>query len=638
MKLSDGGFLFLLLNSVISFAQFSKPDEPRPVAAEEVRAYLFPVNPGVPNSLAGTMGELRNTHFHAGIDIRTNNMTGVPIRATQKGYVSRISVSAFGYGKAMFIKHPDGNTSVYGHLDGFRGDVAKYVLQQHYQRKLFELELDFEPGQFPVEQGDTIAVSGNTGGSNGAHLHFEIRDENNLALNPLRFGFEEIKDNLAPIAQKIALKTFDANARINDRFGRFEFNLVRKGDSYSLPFPILANGRIVLELLAYDKIDQTPFKTGINSIEGYADGTLFFSQQIDKINFDDSRGILAVMDYEALKEKGARYNKLYVDDGNPLDFYPLAEKRGWLAITSKDVNVVIKLKDFSGHESTVSFTLKASPVSQQVSTMSGKLSAPDYDVVDNTLRVSSNLTSNNQLATIFSKEKETKLAPAYQSALRGVYLFDLRQALPDSIQVPGGTIKFNFVARIPAGTDYTYYSNAVDIQFPKGALYDTLFLTVKQKADSGARSITIGSPYPLHRAIEVTAKNLAVNPTDIKQALYRKDGSRLSFVPSVIKNGGIQFSTRDFGEFVLLRDTIAPAITKQYCTAAYARFRIRDNLSGISYFEASVNGEWLLMHYDYKTGLLQSEKLDRKKPLSGDFVLKVVDMVGNEKIFKQRVQ
>src|SRR5258706_6578762 len=86
--------------------------------------YLFPINPGKINSLTGTMGELRNTHFHAGIDVRTNNSIGMPVRATQRGYISYVSISAYGYGNAIFITHPDGNMSVYAHLDQFKGKIA----------------------------------------------------------------------------------------------------------------------------------------------------------------------------------------------------------------------------------------------------------------------------------------------------------------------------------------------------------------------------------------------------------------------------------------------------------------------------------------------------------------------------------
>jgi len=161
------------------------------------------------------MGELRNTHFHAGIDIRTNNAAGLPIRATQRGYISYALVSSHGYGNALFITHPDGNMSVYAHMERFKGKVADYILKKHYDQKSFELSVEFLPDQFPISQGDTIGFVGNTGGSAGPHLHFEIRNRDNEALNPLNFKFDEIKDDLSPVVQKIALKTLDINSRIS---------------------------------------------------------------------------------------------------------------------------------------------------------------------------------------------------------------------------------------------------------------------------------------------------------------------------------------------------------------------------------------------------------------------------------------
>ncbi len=167
MKLSNPLILISLLASTSSRLRNSvcrkKSLRFRIVANEE--PYHFPVNPGKQNWLAGTMGELRNTHFHAGIDIRTNNMTGMPVRATQRGYISRVIVGTYGYGQALFVTHPDGNVSVYGHLDRFNGKLKDYVLNKHYELKSFALDLEFAKDQFPVNRGDTIAFSGNTGGS-----------------------------------------------------------------------------------------------------------------------------------------------------------------------------------------------------------------------------------------------------------------------------------------------------------------------------------------------------------------------------------------------------------------------------------------------------------------------------------------
>ncbi len=181
MKLSKVVILFLATVPFFVNAQFSKPVEKFP--AEE--RYLYPVYPGQPGSLAGTMGELRTTHFHSGIDIRTNNVIGWPVLASKSGYISRVSVNSSGYGNVIYITHPDGNTTLYAHLDKFLGDLGRHILDEQYRMKASEIDLFFHKDQFAVTRGDTVALSGNTGSSGGPHLHFEIRDPDNFALNPL---------------------------------------------------------------------------------------------------------------------------------------------------------------------------------------------------------------------------------------------------------------------------------------------------------------------------------------------------------------------------------------------------------------------------------------------------------------------
>ncbi|GIV35948.1 MAG: hypothetical protein KatS3mg032_0327 [Cyclobacteriaceae bacterium] len=282
--------------------------------------FLFPIRPGNPASLAGTMGELRTTHFHSGIDIRTNNQIGWPVRAAASGYVSRITVTPGGFGLALYIKHPNGYTTVYGHLDRFRKDIDDYIREERYRRKASSLNLYFRKNQFGVKQGDTIAYAGNTGASAGPHLHFDIRDENDHALNPLSFRFDEITDNTPPVVRKIALRPLNMHSRVNDMFNRTEFYVVRSGYQYRLPEPILAYGDIGLELLAYDIVDHPSYKCGVNFIEVTAGGTLIFKQAISRLNLNESRQIFTATNFEAFRETGNMFYKLYIDHGNNLPF------------------------------------------------------------------------------------------------------------------------------------------------------------------------------------------------------------------------------------------------------------------------------------------------------------------------------
>ncbi|NOT76468.1 MAG: M23 family metallopeptidase [Cyclobacteriaceae bacterium] len=628
--------ILLLLFPYAVSAQFSEPDASLPKNAG-IGNYLFPINPGRPNQLAGTMGELRNTHFHGGIDIRTDNQIGVPVLATQDGYISRASVGTAGYGRVLYLSHPDGKTSVYGHLDRYKGKIAKYVKEEQYRRKTFEIDLLLSPEEFPVKRGDTIALSGNTGGSSGPHLHFEIRD-GNYVLNPLKFGFTEIKDNIAPTAQKIALRTLDINSRINDQFGRFEFTLVKKSASeYVLPIPILATGRIGVELLAEDRMDDSPARCGINYIEMFADSQKVFTQHIERVDLEETRGILAVVDFKTMEIRGKRFNKLYIDDGNRLDFYKNA-REGIITVKDSDRSIRILLRDESGNKSNARFQLKNNPMDTEMLLPAKKVIGIESDLFENSLIVSSSFCSDSDKLTIFSNGKATEVPFNYASITQRVYLIDLRKSQPDSVKTCRGSLVFHFKDIVPSTTIYTYYSDWADVRFPENSLYDTLYLNTNHRAENKKESFVIGQrTIPLHKNVLVTLKpDFQLTPSK-DLAVYRREGNSASYLGGEWAGSKVRFSTRELGEFVFLRDTVPPVITKVRIDNQSARLRIRDGLSGISYYEANINGQWLLMIYDYKTGILQSDRLDLKQPLKGDFELKVVDRAGNERIFKQKI-
>ena len=637
LKLSELVFFGLFLFCGSALAQFS-PDKAILSRKAERSNYLFPIKPGNTAILTGTMGELRNTHFHAGLDIDTPGI-GVPVLSADEGYVSRATATTGGYGNVLFITHPDGNTTVYAHLDEFKGAVGDFIRKERYARKVSEIDLIFKPSQFPISKGELIALSGNTGGSGGPHLHFEVRNENNEAINPLTYEFAEVKDNLAPVVFKVALKTMDNDSRINDQFGRFEFSVVKNGNNYSLPYPILASGRIGVEVLAHDKMENTRFRYGINYIDMLVDSQVVFKQTIDKVNLSESRNILALMDYRTLELKGVRYNKLYIDDGNRLDYYPGVTKKSSILIGDKDTPVDILLKDYNGNVSKVHFTLRPNQRVAETPLLSASGKPFETEIHENTLKVSVKLcNAEEKPIEVWQKGKSTSIKYNYRGSNQQVYLINLLNILPDSIQTCQGTINFNFKDRIPSATEYKYYSDLADIEFPNQSLYDTAFLSIAYDTLNKQESFALGSrTIPLHKNIAVTLKPKLNYFQSRDLGLYRKEGRGFAYVPSEWKNNRIKFNTREFGEFMLLRDTVPPVITKIGLSTAAARFKIKDNLSGIAYFEANINGQWLLMVYDYKNGILKSEKLDSTKFLQGDFELKVVDQAGNESIFKQKI-
>ncbi len=636
LKLSEVVFFSLLFFCGTAYAQFSPDKSLSPRSA--VNNYLFPINPGRTSIITGTMGELRNTHFHAGLDIDTPGV-GYPVFSVQDGYVSRVTCTTGGYGNVLYITHPDGNTTLYAHLDEFKGALGEYVRRERYARKVSEIDLQFSPNQFPITQGEIIALSGNTGGSGGPHLHFEVRNPINEALNPLIYDFKEVKDNMSPLVFKVALKTMDPQSRINDQFGRFEFSVVKSGSTYSLPYPILASGHIGVEILAHDKMENSRFRYGINYINMSVNNQSLFRQTIDKINLNESRRILTVMDFKTLELRGARYNKLYIDDGNKLDYYSGVSKKSGILVADMETPVQIELKDFNENVSKVNFTLKPSNPVKETSLLGIMTKPHETEYHENMLKLSvKSCLQDHEQIDLWQHGKSTVLTPSYKGKNQSVYLIDLRQYLPDSIRTCQGTIPYYFQDRIPSETDYTYYSDMIDISFPNHALYDTAYLAVSLDTVKGKESFKIGSRLvPLHQPITITLKPHYIYTPTRDLGVYRKEGNSYSYLPAEWRNNRVTFSSREFGEFVIQKDTLAPVITPLSVNATNARLKIRDNLSGISYFEANINGEWLLMVYDYKTGYLKSEKLDKTKPLKGDFELKVVDNAGNEKIYKQKI-
>lgn len=181
-------FLFFL----ICFSVFAQVDYPKDY-------FRSPLD--IPMQLSGNFGELRNNHFHAGFDLKTQQKEGLPIFAVADGYISRIKISTFGNGKTLYITHSNGFTSVYAHLQKTSDSIEKFIKKVHYQEQSFEIEKFLKPGEFIVSKGEIIAFSGNSGASEGPHLHFEFRDNvTENIINPMLFGFNQfLKDTKKPV-------------------------------------------------------------------------------------------------------------------------------------------------------------------------------------------------------------------------------------------------------------------------------------------------------------------------------------------------------------------------------------------------------------------------------------------------------
>ncbi len=570
-------------------------------------------------------------------------MIGLPVRASKSGYISRITTSGVGYGNVIYIKHPDGNTTLYAHLDKFKGEIAQFILEEQYRKKSGEIDVYFQPSQFTVTRGDTIGLSGNTGSSGGPHLHFDIRDSRNFALDPLKVaGFSELADKFPPAAEKIALRTLDINSRINDRFGRFEFYAQRVGDNFIIANPILASGNIGVEIIAKDKLAyKSQFYGGVNHIELLVDSQLIFKQSIDKVNIAETRSIYTLMDYKTMRTKGTRFYKLYIDDGNKLKFYDESPGAGKIKVNPlKESYVKIKLQDSDGNASYLSFSLKPNKPLKEVTSL--EVFTPDIatDIAENILVVSAKpcIAAGNK-ARIYLNGISTEVEPNYYNINQAVYLLDLRKTIPDSIMICDKWFVPSINATIPSRSEYKFYSDMMDITFPEGAIYDTVYLNTNYATTATGKEVySIGSRnVPLNKTILVSLKTQKKYAQGPSVAVYRLAGKGYTYIGGEWINDRVNFNTREFGDFTILQDTVPPTIKQVFVNGSTARFKIKDNLSGIAYYEGMVNGKWVLMHYDNKNGIIWSENLNKKIPMNGLFELTVTDNAGNKAIFKQKI-
>ncbi|PQV46302.1 peptidase M23-like protein [Jejuia pallidilutea] len=311
----------------------------------------------IPLILSGTFAELRSNHFHSGMDIKTQQRTGLKVIASANGYVSRIKISHYGYGKALYITHPNGYTTVYAHLKSFAPEIEDYIKKQQYKNESYEIELFPKVDELLVTKGSLVAYSGNSGGSGGPHLHFEIRDNAERPINPMLFGLD-IKDSKLPTITSIYAYPLNENSHVNNAKTKQALRLIPlKNGDYTVE-NIKAFGKIGFGITTWDRQDLAANKNGVYNIQTFVNGSKNFELDFKRFSFDETKHINQLIDYNIFRTKRQRVQKLFRTN-NPLSIYKDLYNEGIITVEDSTYKVLkIKVSDFKNNTSWVTLSIK----------------------------------------------------------------------------------------------------------------------------------------------------------------------------------------------------------------------------------------------------------------------------------------
>ena len=337
-------YLFLLL-TLFSSAQNNYPQD----------YFSSPLE--IPLILSGTFAELRSNHFHSGIDIKTQQRTGLKVKASANGFVSRIKIAHFGYGKALYITHPNGYTTVYAHLQKFSPEIEAYIKAKQYAKESYEIELFPKAKDLPVIKNSIVAYSGNSGGSGGPHLHYEIRDKQERPINPMLFGID-IKDTTNPIIKSIYAYPLDENSFINKSNAKYKLRLTPLKNGDYTTQNINAIGNIGFGVSTIDRQDLAVNSNGVYNIQSFINGRKNFEIDFKRFSFSETKHINQLIDFEHYSIKKQRIQKLFRKN-NPLSLFKSTLNEGVIKIKDSTYAVYkIRVSDFKNNESWVTIHIK----------------------------------------------------------------------------------------------------------------------------------------------------------------------------------------------------------------------------------------------------------------------------------------
>lgn len=339
--------IFIIIAILISQNSFSQTNQ-----------FRYPLD--VPPSLSANFGELRPNHFHSGIDLKTQAVVNKPVYSIADGYISRINISPSGYGLALYINHPDGKTSVYGHLNSYAPAIAKYIKEEQYKQERYSIDIILDRNKISVKKGDLVAYSGNTGSSMGPHVHFEIRKtDTQEALDPLPFFKNVLMDTQQPIIKGIAVYPIEGKGVINnsDKPFRQTITTLKNGNYSTIKENINAWGVIGVGINAIDKMNGTTNVYGVKKVNLFCNDTEIWSYNMSSFLFEQSRMINSFIDFDYWYNKKSFYMKSYIEPGNKLPLYK-SINNGYIEIKEeRTYNIRYELEDLYGNKTTYSFSI-----------------------------------------------------------------------------------------------------------------------------------------------------------------------------------------------------------------------------------------------------------------------------------------
>jgi len=558
--------LILMLVTVLAEAQhyptnyFSPPTDP-------------------PLVLIGTFGEVRPDHFHSGIDISTGQQEDKNVYAAAEGYVSRIKISNDGFGKALYITHPNGYVTVYAHLKRFGNEVQRYVVKAQYEQKTYEIELTPKPKEIKVKKGDLVGLSGSTGDVEGPHVHFEIRDElTEEPINPLLFGIY-VPDTTPPVISNIRVFPVAGQGILNYTDTAATYWVLHQGgiNTVNAPDFIQAFGMLGFGIEATDYQENSISPLGIYSVQLKVDSSVIYEYKMDRFNFNDTRYVNAHIDYRSKIRDNMIFQRCFRLPGNHLKIYADTTKKGYVNFNTEGVHQVeFVVKDFNGNKSEISF---------QVITYTSLAEGSFQPVPDAAMLVTPD---------------------------KGIALH-----------------KSNVDISIPVGAVYDSY------QFLSSeSKKNSPFVPVYHVGDRFVpvhSTISVGIK-PEHFPDSLKSKSVMISFDAYGNRVY--EGGKWN-------EGFFAAKVRHFGDFTMDVDTTAPVISKEYYPAdlnssrgAVIQFRISDNFSGIAHYSALVDGKWLLMEYNKRDQILTGDISALPQNNQHQVEVKVSDEKGNEAVYR----